>query len=455
MFDELLERLGIEATNSGVCGADWHARPGGSETASVNPSTGEAIARVQTAARGDYDQLVEGAGVAFERWRALPAPSRGEIVRQLGLALRSRKRDLGLLLSLEVGKTRSEGEGEVQEMIDMCDFATGLSRQLHGLTIASERPLHRLMEQWHPLGPIGVITAFNFPVAVWAWNATLAAVCGDTVIWKPSPEAPLSAIAVQHIANSVMAEHGQRGVFNLCCDASAEVGQWLAADKRLPLISATGSCAMGRYVAARVGHRLGRTLLELSGNNGMIVTEDANLDMALRAVVFAAVGTTGQRCTTLRRLFVQESIIDDFVNSLVAVYRDLPIGDPWEDGVLVGPLINAGARERMLSALEEARAQGGAVLCGGTALARARLLRHAGHRACEPGHADRGGGNVRADPVRDELRGPRRCDCREQRGRSGPLVGDLHGAARGCRAVPVGGRQRLRNCERQSRHVGC
>jgi aldehyde dehydrogenase (NAD+) len=365
MFEQVLKRLGIEAVNSGVCGSEWLDQPNGAELVSLNPSTGEPIARVKTAARADYDNVVETAQASFERWRLMPPPARGEVVRQLGLALREHKADLGMLVTLEAGKIRSEGEGEVQEMIDMCDFATGLSRQLYGLTIASERPNHRLMEQWHPLGPIGVITAFNFPVAVWAWNATLAAVCGDTVIWKPSPQTPLTAIAVQKVADKVFAEHELRGIFSLCIDETAEVGRWMAEDRRLPLISATGSCAMGRVVSAAVAGRLGRSLLELGGNNAMIVTESADLDMALRAVVFAAVGTAGQRCTTLRRLFVHESVADEFIGRLREAYRSLVIGEPWQDNVLVGPLISAAARDCMVQALDEVRQQGGDVLCGG------------------------------------------------------------------------------------------
>ncbi len=365
MFEQLFKRLGIEAVNSGVCGRAWLEKPTGTELVSLNPSTGESLARVRTAARADYDKVTEQAQAAFKRWRSMPPPARGEIVRQLGLALREHKADLGMLVTLEAGKIRSEGEGEVQEMIDMCDFATGVSRQLYGLTISSERPHHRLIEQWHPLGPIGVITAFNFPVAVWAWNATLAAVCGDTVIWKPSPQTPLTAIAVQKIANKVFAEHKLSGIFSLCIDESAEVGRWMAEDRRLPLISATGSCAMGRAVAGTVANRLGRTLLELGGNNAMIVAESADLDMALRAVVFAAVGTAGQRCTTLRRLFVHKSVADQFIARLLEAYKSLVIGQPWRDDVLVGPLINPAARERMMQALDEVRQQGGEVLCGG------------------------------------------------------------------------------------------
>ena len=369
MFDELRERLGLSALNSGVCAGEWVDDPGGAEIESLNPATGQALARVRTATQGDYRRVVEQAQRAFARWRLMPAPARGEIVRQIGLALRARKADLGLLVTLEVGKIRSEGEGEVQEMIDMCDFAVGLSRQLYGLTIASERPEHRLIEQWHPLGPIGVITAFNFPVAVWAWNAALAAVCGDTVIWKPSPQAPLTAIAVQRIVNEVMAQHDLHGVFNLCIDEAGQVGRAMAEDRHLPLISATGSCEMGRAVGATVAKRLGRSLLELGGNNAMIVTESANLDMALRAVLFAAVGTTGQRCTSLRRLFLHESVAATFIERLCSAYKSLAVGDPWRDGVLVGPLISAAGRERMAAALEEARAQGGEVLVGGKAIA--------------------------------------------------------------------------------------
>ncbi len=365
MFEQVLKRLGIETVNSGVCASEWLDQPGGAEIASLNPTTGEPIARVKTAARADYNNVVEAARSSFERWRLMPPPARGEVVRQLGLALREHKSDLGMLVTLEAGKIRSEGEGEVQEMIDMCDFATGLSRQLYGLTIASERTHHRLIEQWHPLGPIGVITAFNFPVAVWAWNATLAAVCGDTVIWKPSPQTPLTAIAVQKIVNKVFAEHQLGAVFSLCIDETSEVGRWMAEDRRLPLISATGSCGMGRSVAATVAGRLGRSLLELGGNNAMIVTESADLDMALRAVVFAAVGTAGQRCTSLRRLFIHDSVADEFIGRLLTAYRSLVIGEPWQDGALVGPLISAAARERMIRALDEVREQGGEVLCGG------------------------------------------------------------------------------------------
>jgi aldehyde dehydrogenase (NAD+) len=329
------------------------------------------------ASADDYDTLVGRAEGAFAWWRMVPPPARGEVVRHFGQTLRDRKADLGLLVTLETGKIRSEGEGEVQEMIDMCDFAVGLSRQLYGLTIASERPRHRMFEQWHPLGPIGIITAFNFPVAVWAWNAALAAVCGDTMIWKPSSETPLTAIAVQQIASKAVASAGVApppqssqgavadGLFNLCIGRGGDVGERMIADRRLPLISATGSCRMGRRIGEVVGRRLGRSLLELGGNNGVIVAPSANLDLALRGVLFAAVGTAGQRCTSLRRLILHESIAKDFQRRLVAAYRSVKIGEPWEEGVLMGPLINEKAVEAMMQALEQVRAQGGEIVYGG------------------------------------------------------------------------------------------
>jgi aldehyde dehydrogenase (NAD+) len=370
MVDDLLRRLGLGAVNSGACGASWVERPGGAEVVSVNPATGAALARVVSATAGDYDRVVDDARAAFRAWRSVPPPRRGEFVRQVGLALREWKDDLGLLITLETGKIRSEGLGEVQEMIDMADFSVGLSRQLYGLTIASERPSHRMIEQWHPLGPVGVITAFNFPAAVWAWNAMVAAVCGDTVVWKPSPEAPLTAVAVQRIVNEVAERNGCPGVFTLCAGGADDVGERMIADARLPLISATGSCRMGARVAEVVGRRLGRTILELGGNNGLIVTPGADLDLALRAVVFAAAGTAGQRCTTLRRLIVHRSLIDGFLARLVAAYRSLRVGDPWDDSVLVGPLISERAVSAMGQALAAARGQGGEILCGGRRLDR-------------------------------------------------------------------------------------
>ena len=369
MFESILNSLGLEESNDGVRGLGVVESSGRVEVASINPSTGRPIARVRMGSIGDYERVATGSREVFERWRRVPGPARGEVVRQLGQALREKKRDLGLLVTLESGKIRSEGEGEVQEMIDMCDFAVGLSRQLHGLTIASERPGHRMIEQWHPLGPVGIITAFNFPVAVWAWNAAVAAVCGDSTTWKPSPETPLTALAVQAIAGRVAEANGFPGLFSLC-SGDAEIGRAMAADPRFPLISATGSCRMGRLVGQVVAGRLGRSLLELGGNNAVIVTPKADLDLALRAVAFAAVGTAGQRCTTLRRLILHESIAGPFLDRLKSVYASITIGDPWEDGVLMGPLINESAVETMMKALEAAKAQGGTILQGGNRLAR-------------------------------------------------------------------------------------
>ncbi len=369
MFDDVLERLGLCEVNSGVYAGGWVERPAGGELVSVNPSTGEPIARVLTASSDDYDRCVEAAQQAFRRWREVPAPKRGEVVRRLGQLLREHKTDLARLVTWEVGKITSEAEGEVQEMIDMCDFAVGLSRQLYGLTMPSERPQHRLFEQWHPLGVVGILTAFNFPVAVWAWNAALAAVCGDTMLWKPSPSAPLTAVAVMRLVERVLAESGfdpgEYAVFNLVTDAGHQAGRWIADDPRVPLVSATGSCAMGREVAQRVAARLGRTLLELGGNNGAIVTEKADPDLALRAVLFASMGTAGQRCTTLRRLFLHRSIAEAFTERLVSACASIRVGEPWQPDVLMGPLISARAVDRMLEAVERIRAEGGEILTGG------------------------------------------------------------------------------------------
>ena len=365
MFHDVLQRLGIESINSGVYCEGWVDTLAGEELASINPATGKPIAYVRTGEKADYERSVDRIQQGFHRWRNVPAPQRGEIIRQLRVALCENKEDLGLLVTLETGKIFSEGLGEVQEMIDMCDFATGLSRQLYGLTIASERPQHRMLEQWHPLGPVGVITAFNFPVAVWAWNTAIACVCGDSTLWKPSPQAPLAAIAVQNIVNRITAKNGICEIFSLFIGADHKGGEWMADDTRLPLISATGSCSMGRAIAPRVAARLGRSLLELGGNNGLVVTDSADLDLALRAVLFAAVGTTGQRCTTLRRLIVHESIADSFADRLVQTFGSIRIGDPWEEEVLMGPLISERAVTQMTAAVATARDQGGEVLTGG------------------------------------------------------------------------------------------
>ncbi len=298
----------------------------------------------------------------------MPAPQRGLIVREIAEALRAHKQDLGALVSLETGKIYQEGLGEVQEMIDVADFALGLSRQLYGMTTQSERPGHRLYEQWHPLGPVGVISAFNFPVAVWAWNALIAAVCGDTVIWKPSEETPLTAVAVHQIASAVLRKHDFAGVFSLLIGDVKTVGEPMLDDRRLPLISATGSTRMGRIAAERVGRRLGRTLLELGGNNAIILMPDADLDLALRGCLFAAVGTAGQRCTSLRRLFLHRSIADTFRAKLARAYSQIRIGDPLAEGTLMGPLINAGAVASYQRAVAQVSSEGGKILYGGKAL---------------------------------------------------------------------------------------
>lgn len=361
---EILHRCGLSPTQSGVYAGGWIDQPAGGQVASINPANGQELARVVATGPADFDRAVSSAAEAFKKWRLVPPPLRGEIVRQIGNALREAKSDLGMLVTLETGKIKSEGLGEVQEMIDMCDFAVGLSRQLYGLTIASERPNHRMIEQWHPLGPIGCLTAFNFPVAVWAWNAALALVCGDPVVWKPSELTPLTAVAVQHIVNRVLEPAGFAGVLNLVV-GGRDIGEKLTADERLPMISATGSTKMGKAVAAKVAERLGRSLLELGGNNGLILTESANLDLALRAVLFAAVGTAGQRCTTLRRLIVHQSIADTFVERLAAAYQSIKPGDPWEDGVLLGPLIRESAVKQYLAAIDTAKKQKGVVVRGG------------------------------------------------------------------------------------------
>ena len=356
MVGEVLKRLGIEPiTRLG----------GGPELASINPATGETIARVQCMGEPDYDAVMLRAIAVFERWRMLPAPQRGLIIREIGEELRHAKDDLGALVTLEMGKILAEGRGEVQEMIDIADFAVGLSRQLYGLSMHSERPRHRMYEQWHPLGVVGVISAFNFPVAVWSWNALLAAVCGNTVVWKPSLKTPLTAIAVQHLCDRVLDRHGWKGVFNLVMGEDSVIGTRLIHDSRIPLVSATGSTRMGRMVAETVARRLGRTLLELGGNNGLIVMNDANLDLALRASLFGAAGTAGQRCTTTRRLFLQRGIAERFTAMLLAAYRQIRIGDPMDPATLMGPLIDRAAVNMMQAALVKIQEQGGEVLRGG------------------------------------------------------------------------------------------
>tara|TARA_R110002167_G_scaffold366040_1_gene592799 strand:+ start:171 stop:1709 length:1539 start_codon:yes stop_codon:yes gene_type:complete len=362
---EVLKRIGVADHPAAVAVSNtWQASSGEPLTV-VSPIDGSTLVSLRQATRSDVDLVIETSKKSFHRWREVPAPRRGEFVRLLGEALRKHKADLAAIVSWEAGKITQEALGEVQEMIDICDFAVGLSRQLYGKTIASERPGHRLMEQWHPLGPVGVISAFNFPVAVWSWNAMLAFVCGDTVVWKPSEKTPLCAIACQQIVNQVAHNFPETpdGISSLLI-GGAEVGQTLAAHPDLPLISATGSIPMGRAVAETVARRLGRSLLELGGNNAMIVTESADLEMTVRSALFSAVGTCGQRCTSLRRLIVHESIADKLLASLKKAYEKLPIGNPLDEGTLVGPLVDQSALETMQQALRTAEEQGGTVHFG-------------------------------------------------------------------------------------------
>ena len=367
-----LRDLSIQAVNSGgsTGNAWWSGRNDGSLLPSINPATGEQIAGVYPCSSDDYQRIVKESIEAFRTWRMVPAPKRGEMVRLIGQALREKKDHLGTLVSLEVGKIKAEGDGEVQEMIDMADFAVGQSRMLYGVTMQSERPAHRMSEQWHPLGSVGVITAFNFPVAVWAWNAFVAAIAGDTVIWKPSPKAPLCAVAVQQICNRVMQQQGYAGIFSLFIADQPALAEQMVQDERLPLISFTGSVPVGRRVASLVGQRLGRTLLELSGNNAVIVDETADINMAVRAVLFGAVGTAGQRCTTTRRLIVHESRYEELMGRLVKAYAQVQIGNPLEKAVLMGPLIDHVAVEGYRAALDEIKKEGGEILCGGHVLNR-------------------------------------------------------------------------------------
>ena len=366
----ILGQLDIQDINPGACSGPgaWSGTDGRDLISSINPATGEEIARVAQATEADYEEVMAAATESFREWRMVPAPRRGLIVRDLGEALRAKKDPLGRLVTLEMGKIVQEGWGEVQEMIDVCDFALGLSRQLYGLTMHSERPQHRMYEQWHPLGVVGVISAFNFPVAVWAWNAAIAAVCGNASLWKPSSEAPLTGIAVQHICNDVMKAHNLQGVFNLVVGRGAVIGERLVNDRRIPLVSATGSCQMGYRIGKVVGERLGRTILELGGNNAIIVDETADIDMAMRAVLFGAVGTAGQRCTSTRRVFLHKDIAKNFTDRLIKAYKQVRIGNPLDESNLLGPVVNQGAIDEMMNALEKIKKTGGEILYGGKAI---------------------------------------------------------------------------------------
>jgi len=370
-MQSILQSLQLVAQNPGGHTGIWASdtRNAGEITA-INPATGEPLAAIYRGNENDYERIIQTAQKTFVQWRQVPAPKRGEVIRQIGNALRARKDILGRLVSLESGKSLQEGLGEVQEMIDMADFAAGQARMLYGKTMHSERSQHRMFEQWLPLGVVGIITAFNFPVAVWAWNAFLAIICGNTVVWKPSPKTSLCALAVHYICNAVTTACNCDGIFSLYVTDNAEQIKNLVSDKRIPLISFTGSSAIGKQVAEMVAKRLGHTLLELSGNNAIIVDDTADLAMAVPAIVFGAVGTAGQRCTTTRRLFLQEKIYDACLTALTKAYQKISIGDPLDEKNLLGPLIDATSVQQYLQAVADIKQAGGDILFGGKALSR-------------------------------------------------------------------------------------
>ncbi len=366
-MQEILKTLGLLAVNDGTS-TGLKFMGSGEVISSYSPVDGKHIADVRSTTKDEYEQVILTAQKAYQEWRLMPAPKRGEIVRQFGEKLRAKKDALGRLVSYEMGKSLQEGWGEVQEMIDICDFAVGLSRQLYGLTMHSERPGHRMYEQWHPLGVVGIISAFNFPVAVWSWNSALAWICGDTCVWKASEKAPLCAVACQNIWNEVAKENNLPEGISCIITGKVQEGEWLVNDTRVPLISATGSTRMGRIVGAKVAERFGKSLLELGGNNAIIVTDSADLKMCIPAMVFGAVGTAGQRCTTTRRLIIHESLYEATKESLVKAYGQLRIGDPLDANNHVGPLIDTDAVHNYLNAIEQAKAQGGKVLVEGGVL---------------------------------------------------------------------------------------
>jgi aldehyde dehydrogenase (NAD+) len=372
-INETLKALGLRDINSGTWSGShgWSSSASGAMIDSINPATGQRLAQVRGATPEDYEHVLAAAVQAANEWRQIPAPKRGEIVRLMGEELRLHKDALGSLVSLENGKIKAEGDGEVQEMIDIADFAVGQSRMLYGLTMHSERVQHRMYEQWHPLGVVGVISAFNFPVAVWSWNAFLAAISGNAVVWKPSPKTALCSLAVQHICNRVLERHSLPPIFQIFIDAGNDLAARFVDDRRVALVSFTGSTQVGRQIGVRVAERLGKSLLELGGNNAIIVDETANLDLAVPAIVFGAVGTAGQRCTTTRRVLVHKSRAAELERRLVAAYGQVRIGDPLDPTTLMGPLIDAGAVARYRAAVSTAQEQGGTLLCGGNVLQRA------------------------------------------------------------------------------------
>jgi len=368
----ILDALGLKSENPGACfgPGQWSTTTDAGRIDSINPATGEVIASVHAASRADYEKVMQQAVEAAREWRKIPAPGRGEAVRLVTQALRDHKDPLGSLVTMEMGKIKSEGDGEVQEMIDIGDFAVGQSRMLYGKTMHSERPGHRMYDQWHPLGVVGVVTAFNFPVAVWAWNALLAAICGNATVWKPSPKGVLCCAAVQNVVNKALEGADFPPIFTSFMEDGHLLAQRFVDDERVALMSFTGSCQIGRQVGARVAQRMGKSLLELGGNNAIIVDRSADLKLAIPAIVFGAVGTAGQRCTSTRRLFLHEDIADDVIEKLVAAYQQVRIGDPLDTGTLMGPLTDEASVQRYLAALERAVAAGGEVLTGGSRLER-------------------------------------------------------------------------------------
>ena len=365
-MNEILQRLGLSDENSGTwLGSDSLEDASAALIESVNPANGEVIASVRSTTPAEYEALITHARESFLAWRKIPAPSRGEAIRLVGNALREHKDALGSLVSLEMGKIKVEGDGEVQEMIDIADFAVGQSRMLYGNAMHSERPEHRMYEQWHPLGLVGIITAFNFPVAVWSWNACIAAICGNISVWKPSPKTPLCSVAVQKICNAALADAGFPEIFYVFNDGNNKLAQQFVDDRRLDLISFTGSTAVGRKVSERIAQRMGKCLLELGGNNAIIVDEFANLDIAIPGIVFGSVGTAGQRCTTTRRIICHESRMDELKERLVGAYSQVRIGDPLDDGTLMGPVIDESALDRFDDAIAAVKKAGGEILCGG------------------------------------------------------------------------------------------
>jgi len=367
---DFLKKLGINSENHGgsLGPGHWTITEDAGKIDSINPSNGDLIASVYQCNNDDYNKIVKGSIEAFDEWKKVPAPERGQVVRELGNALRDYKDPLGSLVAMEMGKIKAEGDGEVQEMIDIADFAVGQSRMLYGKTMHSERKDHRMYEQWHPLGITGVISAFNFPVAVWSWNAFIAAICGNTTLWKPSSSTPLCAIAVQNICNEVLSTKNVPNIFSLTIGSGSKIGETLINDENIPLVSFTGSTNMGRHVSKTVSERFGKTILELGGNNCIIVDETADMDLVVPAIVFGAVGTAGQRCTSTRRVMVQESIYEDLKENLVSAYKQVNIGDPLNDDTLMGPLVNESAVEDYSNAIKSAVGNGGEVLYGGSAI---------------------------------------------------------------------------------------